>query len=237
MNPTWSTVFGALLAGAIGGFMIPARPEIRDVPALTKTAEPAEVSQAAASGTPEQAAKDQKIRAIPLTQPDAKPVRAETKAGQEQQQAGGAQQKAAASCATEQWPYRTPNCLDRTATVEANTTVSTKPTEPKVNAAGSPAKPAPEQKSASAPETPPASASTETSREAQSAPAAKRSASRTENRRPARRSERRMESDLRGRMPPRVYLRGPDGRYYVTPEYGYGPPPPYYAAPAPYYMR
>ena len=43
MNPTWGMVLSALLAGVVGGFMIPVRPEIRDVPALTKTAEPAKV--------------------------------------------------------------------------------------------------------------------------------------------------------------------------------------------------
>lgn len=267
MNPSWSMVLGALLAGTVGGFMVPVRPEIRDVPALTKVAEPGK-SESASAGvgqtavenrtTPAkasvgQAGQSQGVRKIPLTDANTKGARAEAKAEQDQ----APQTAAAASCSTERWPYRTPNCLDRSAAVaKADVTVSTKPVEPKVSvrdtaqpetkSAQKPASPPDEQQASADPDGQQASADTDEQQasadtdakpeKAKPASAPKRSASRSDGRRSARRSARRTETNFNDGIPTRVYLRGPDGRYYLAPEYRFRAPPRYYAVP-PQYMR
>jgi hypothetical protein len=121
MNASWSMVFGALLAGLVGGFMIPARPEIRDVPALTaKATEPAKKSTDDKVVTPVAAKADTPVRQIPLTETAAKEPKPDDEAG-------------ANSCAEETWPNRSANCLDRTATVAPAGTVPARRIEPKAS--------------------------------------------------------------------------------------------------------
>src|SRR5688572_18508156 len=98
MYATWPMVFAALAAGAVGGFVIPDRPQSR----------PEAVSKA--SDIPQ---------VIPALRASVqKPVEVkETKAIPEQP-APAAKDAATESCATPSWPYRTAGCLDRTAALE-----------------------------------------------------------------------------------------------------------------------
>lgn len=245
MNASWSMVFGALLAGLVGGFMIPVRPEIRDVPTITaaKKPEPAKSAAADKPATPV-AAKAQdatEVRRIPITEAAVE----EPKPAASMNNNNRAD---ANSCAKEAWPYRSPNCLDRTATVAPAATVETRRVEPtsgltdKGAATAAAAKPEPtkaepvkpeatkpEPKVVAAPPAreqrtepaPPAEQAAVRSNEepraeaADERPAAK---SAKQTRRATRRSNRNTV-DFNDGIPTRVYLRGPDGRLYLAPEY------------------
>jgi translation initiation factor IF-2 len=271
-------VIGALLAGTVGGFMIPVRPEIRDVPALTasKATEPAKKSATDKTAATPAVAKTEnasEIRKIPLTE-------AASKDAKQEAQTEPTRQADANSCAKETWPYRTPNCLDRSAKVApADTVVSARRVDPTVSlqdkpeskaetktvATPAPTQPKPEtaatpkvepaksqQKVVSTPparqphadrpaetEAQPARAETQAAREA-GEPRAERPTARSvaaSTRRaaeprgndrqeastnPPRRATRRANRNadyFDDGIPTRIYLRGPDGRLYLAPEY------------------
>jgi hypothetical protein len=111
MNASWSMVLGALLAGTVGGFMIPVRPEIRDVPAISasKTTEPARKSASDKNSTPA-TTENAEVRQIPVTESAAKTSEP-------------AAQADATSCERQTWPNQSPNCLDRSTRVAPAATV------------------------------------------------------------------------------------------------------------------
>jgi hypothetical protein len=111
MNASWSMVLGALLAGTVGGFMIPVRPEIRDVPAISasKTTEPARKSASDKNSTPA-TTENAEVRQIPVTESAAKTSEP-------------AAQADATSCERQTWPNQSPNCLDRSTKVAPAATV------------------------------------------------------------------------------------------------------------------
>jgi hypothetical protein len=104
-------VLGALLAGTVGGFMIPVRPEIRDVPAISasKTTEPARKSASDKNSTPA-TTENAEVRQIPVTESAAKTSEP-------------AAQADATSCERQTWPNQSPNCLDRSTRVAPAATV------------------------------------------------------------------------------------------------------------------
>lgn len=247
MNASWSMVLGALLAGLVGGFMIPVRPEIRDVPALTasKATEPAKTVAADNAPAPVAAKADSPadVRKVPLTQA----ASAGTGPAAARTQPDG-------NCATEAWPYRSPNCLDRTANVAPAETVEARPVEPTANwrdgtsgtAAAAAAKPEPAKSEPAKTETaktepakPEPKVVSAPAREEQAEPAAPagqpaagsgdepraQAANERPEAKPAkqpRRAHRRTNRntvDLNDGIPTRIYLRGPDGRLYLAPEY------------------
>jgi len=253
MNASWSMVVGALLAGTVAGFMIPVRPEIRDVPALTasKATETAKKFADDKTATPVAAKTEDatEVRQIPLTESASK--------GSEPAAQTKSDQTDANSCANETWPYRSPNCLDRTAKfAPADTAVSARRVDPAVSledkdnqkmltiapesAAKPPApkaaevpapKPEPaksEQKVVTAPpvreeraERPapqPEQASTRPTPEPRAHVNERQEASSEKPRRAARRINR-DSVDLDDGIPTKIYLRGPDGRLYLAPEY------------------
>jgi hypothetical protein len=269
MNASWPMVIGALLAGTVGGILIPTRAEIRDVPAITasRTTEPAAKKVTA---TPAKADESADIRKVPL---------AEQTPANSQPAAEPKGQAEAIPCERQAWPNQTPNCLDRSAKVAPAETVPARRIDPAVSDANkpesrdelkavdtpAPASPAPVAAAApkpepvAAPKAEPAKpqpkvASTPPVREepaAQPEPAAvqpAREARNGRNARPARpqqtatrsnepraetaaedsdevverprRSTRRVtRDDLDDGIPTRIYLRGPDGRLYLAPEY------------------
>jgi hypothetical protein len=111
MNASWSMVLGALLAGTVGGFMIPVRPEIRDVPAISasKTTEPARKSASDKNSTPA-TTENAEVRQIPVTESAARTSEP-------------AAQADATSCERQTWPNQSPNCLDRSTRVAPAATV------------------------------------------------------------------------------------------------------------------
>jgi hypothetical protein len=104
-------VLGALLAGTVGGFMIPVRPEIRDVPAISasKTTEPARKSASDKNSTPA-TTENAEVRQIPVTESAARTSEP-------------AAQADATSCERQTWPNQSPNCLDRSTRVAPAATV------------------------------------------------------------------------------------------------------------------
>ncbi len=258
MNASWSMVFGALLAGTVGGFMIPVRPEIRDVPALTasKATEPAKKAAGAdkAVSTPVAAKTENgaEVRKIPLTEQ----ASATAASNDTAQAAASSLQTGPQSCEKETWPYRSPTCLDRSAKVApADTVVSARRVDPAVSMkdkdknnwktttatepGAKPAAPAPKTAETPAPKPEPAKsepkvASTPAHREeAAERPATQpeqastradepRAQAVNERREKPRRSARRVNRnapDFDDGIPTRIYLRGPDGRLYLAPEY------------------
>ena len=253
MNASWSMVFGALLAGIVGGFMIPVRPEIRDVPALTasKATEPVKKT-AADKGNDE-------VRKIPLTEAAAK----DSAAAEDSKPAVQTTAKnGAGDCAKETWPYRSPSCLDRTAKlappdtvvaarrVDPTVSLQDKDTQKTMTAAAEPAskaaeapapKPEPakseqkvvtspahreEQAERSAPQPEQASTRRAPQPEQVSTRAASEPRAQSNGREeatanpPPRRAARRVNRDrFDDGIPTRIYLRGPDGRLYLAPEY------------------
>ncbi|HEX5777382.1 MAG TPA: hypothetical protein VFY21_00945 [Xanthobacteraceae bacterium] len=243
MNASWSMVFGALLAGTVGGFMIPVRPEIRDVPALTAskateaTKKPA-ADKTASTPTTAKAENASDARKIPLTE-------ATSKSAEPNAQAESNRQTDANSCAKETWPYRSPNCLDRTAKVApADTVVPARPVDPavslrddqKTETASKPeintAKPETAKSQQKVVSTPPAreerserpapqpeQASTRPADEPRAQAANERQERSTNKPRRSTRRVNRDPVDLDDGIPTRIYLRGPDGRLYLAPEY------------------
>lgn len=255
MNASWPLVFGALAAGTIVGVMSPVRPEIRDVPALTKPVDPAKI--AAAAPTEQQAsavrdlprAKQSDIRKIPLTQ-----AGATNDANSEQEAATEAPKQSTSTtspCTTENSRSGTPGCLDRSATVaDPAVVVDTKRIDPVAGVretaepivrgdAASPAASTSRQKVVSAPAQPAENAKPEpmpAAEKPKSAEVQQASANAedddpeltAERERPAARPERRRpgrtRTNLNDGIPTRVYLRGPDGRLYLAPEYRFRGP-------------
>jgi hypothetical protein len=275
MNASWPMVIGALLAGTVGGILIPTRAEIRDVPAITasRTTEPAAKKVTA---TPAKADESADVRKVPL---------AEQTSANSQPAAEANAQAEAIPCERQAWPNQTPDCLDRSAKIAPAETVPARRIDPAVSdakkpesrdelkAVATPAPAAPAPVAAAAPKPEPAApkpepvapkaepakpqpkvASTPPAREepaAQPEPAAvqpAREARDGRSARPARpqqtatrsnepraetaaedsdevverprRSTRRVtRDDLDDGIPTRIYLRGPDGRLYLAPEY------------------
>jgi hypothetical protein len=239
-------VAGALLAGILGGFIIPDRPQPREITkvALTSSAEDtAARSKTAAQDKPQ--IDGQKIRAVPLeSSAAAEKTESSVDAGRRTDQN---------SCAQETWPYRSPNCLDRTAPVEpAATIVSAKRVDPVVGVTA-PSSPTGKDKSnpvasaeantltsnqkiVSAPKQQPSGEAVGNS-EPEAAPTRparerrKQAASGTEDDgqkgRRIRPSERTVARDRQ--IPDGVYFRGRDGRLYLAPEYRLDARPRYYA--------
>lgn len=223
MYPTWPMVVSALVAGLIGGFIIPDRP--RSMPSAVETQ----------SASTEQANKSrgETTATVPSAQ-SSEPVRSQDKATSARQDQESAQDRN--SCAIETWPYRSPNCLDRTAAVEpTHTVVNAKRVDPSVNLMKGEGKSTEDaakstQKVVSAPPARDEAANAKNSSPANRAPGEKKLEPADEPaplRRPARRA-----SDLspkrEWREAPRTYIRGPDGRLYLAPEYRPDPPRYYY---------
>ncbi len=279
MNASWPMVIGALLAGTVGGFMIPVRPEIRDVPAISasKATEPAKKSAADKIPAPT-ATENAEVRQIPVI--DSAATKSEPAA-----------QADATSCERQAWPNQSPNCLDRSAKIAPAGTVPARRVDPAVGAqdkpapnvetksvaapapavaapkaetksVAAPAAAAPQQETTAAPKpdpvkpkpkvasTPPAredraerpaqpeaqppretleqsaerparseQASTPPADEPRAQTRAERIGQAVERpRRPTRRTSRNT-MDFNDDIPTRIYLRGPDGRLYLAPEY------------------
>jgi hypothetical protein len=275
MNASWPIVLAALVAGTLGGFMIPTRPEIRDVPALTapRAKEPVAKDVTATPAKAEAAAD------IPNT---------EQNTGATQQSDTPKTRNAQAEaipCERQAWPNQTPNCLDRSAELPDAETVPVRRVDPAVSVADKPeptretkskaetktvAAPSPAPEAAPKPEpakpepvaapkaapakpqpkvvsAPPArnderasqpdQAGAQSARETReernerraltqqtatrsNEPRAETSADEDDvverPRRPARRVTR---DELDDGIPTRIYLRGPDGRLYLAPQY------------------
>jgi hypothetical protein len=223
MYATWPMVFAALAAGAVGGFMIPDRPQSR----------------------PEAVAKASDIpQVIPALRASVqKPVEVtETKAPPAPPPLAAKEVAVTESCGTQSWPYRTPGCLDRTAALEpAPVVVNARRVDPAISlrdmnpdkqptAVESP--PAPKQKVVSAParqnedmDRPRANGRrvNANAAEGEMAPARDRRL----KRRPADRPNFRLvEGEWREEQ--RVYFRDRDGRLYLAPEYRPAPRASYY---------
>lgn len=139
MNASWTMVIGALLAGTVGGFMIPVRPEIRDVPAISasKATEPAKKSAADKNPTPA-TTENAEVRQIPVTESAAR-------------KSEPAAQADATSCERQAWPNQSPNCLDRSVKIApAETVVPARRVDPAVGVQDKSA-PSAETKSVAAP--------------------------------------------------------------------------------------
>jgi hypothetical protein len=114
----------------LGGFIIPDRPEPRRATTATVSSSP--IAKTSADGATsaaqsEQQSSGEKIRTVPLERSAA--VEPEDRGDTTNDTSTGktSGRKDASSCVQETWPYRSPNCLDRTATVEpAATIVSSK---------------------------------------------------------------------------------------------------------------
>lgn len=221
MYATWPMVLAALAAGAVGGFMIPDRPQSR----------PESVSKA--SDIPQ---------VIPALRASVqKPVEvSETKAPPAQPTTPAA--PAAESCSTQSWPYRTPGCLDRTAAVEpapvvvnarrVDPAVSLRDMNPDKQLPAAESAPAPKQKVVAAParqnedmDRPRANGRrmNANAAEGEIGPAKDRRLKRRANDRP---NFRLVEGEWREEQ--RVYFRARDGRLYLAPEYRPAPPATYY---------
>jgi hypothetical protein len=219
MYPTWPMVFAALVVGALAGFMQPDRPASRPASA------PATPVQAKAA-IPENEKSDG-IRSVPLT----KVTGSEDNGTSSAKARSNSEPVATAGCASKTWPYRVADCLDRTARVApASTVVKAKRVDPAAMLAdAAPAKADTTPKHESAPTrqkvvAAPAPAE-KAERPAEAAPAAEapRAAAQSEPtarvtpRRPPQRLSR--DLDFNDGIPTRVYLRGPDGRLYLAPEF------------------
>jgi hypothetical protein len=276
MNASWPMVIAALTAGTLGGFLIPMRAEIRDVPSISRAKEPAEKTVSAA--TPVKAGETAEIRKIGLTEPTAPNAQlAEEKTTSTQAEE--------IPCERQAWPNQTPNCLDRSAKVAPAKTVPARRIDPAVTVADKPepqpeakavesksettsvAAPAPAAPAAAAVVTPkaepvaapkaepavkplpkvvsappareeraappqPEQAAVQPAREERSPrpqqtatrsnePRAETAAQEDDRRaeRPRRSTRRVTPDDLDDAIPTRIYLRGPDGRLYLAPEY------------------
>lgn len=232
MHATWPMVFGALLAGAVGGFIVPDKPLSRATPAVSESTGSKPTPLKAKRDRDAVQADDESIRLVPLTKaantenvvPASKPENEAPAPAPKQIEA-----ETPGGCAIKTWPYRIAGCFDRTAPPTAASTVNAKRVEPTAAlSAQAPAKsePAPQkqkivaapppQKSenrpeAAAPPAEPVPARAEAVRPVQSAPRQR------EARRPQRQLSR--ELDLDDGVPTRIYLRGPDGRLYLAPEH------------------
>lgn len=224
MYSTWPMVAAALVAGLIGGFIIPDRP--RSMPSAVETQ----------SASTEQADKKSRaeITATVSSAQSSEPVRSHDSTVPAGQTHASTQDRN--SCAIETWPYRTPNCLDRTATVEpTHTVVNATRVDPSVNLMKGEGKSTDDaakskQKVVSAPPARDEAANAKKASPANPAPSEKKFEPTAESapvRRPARRA-----SDLspnpEWRGAPRTYIRGPDGRLYLAPEYRPDPTRYYY---------
>jgi hypothetical protein len=140
MYATWPMVFGALVAGTLAGVMIPERPASSPSAVTewahgksgtgnkTNTAKPPESKPASpvteTAGSPALKAAEVKPAVAPAaaTQNSAARTATQTDAA------------SSASCETEKWPYRTSNCLDRTAAVlPAKSLAKTKRVDPTIS--------------------------------------------------------------------------------------------------------
>jgi hypothetical protein len=252
MNASWPMVIGALLAGTVGGILIPTRAEIRDVPAITasRTTEPAAKKVTA---TPAKADESADVRKVPL---------AEQTSANSQPAAEANAQAEAIPCERQAWPNQTPDCLDRSAKIAPAETVPARRIDPAVSdakkpesrdelkAVATPAPAAPAPVAAAAPKPEPAApkpepvapkaepAAVQPAREARDGRSARparpqQTATRSNEpraetaaedsdevvERPRRSTRRVTRDDLDDGIPTRIYLRGPDGRLYLAPEY------------------
>jgi hypothetical protein len=132
-------VGGALLAGVLGGFIIPDRPEPRRATTATVSSSPiAKTSANGATSAPqkEQQGSGEKIRTVPLERSTAAEPEDRDDTTNGTSAGNTSERKNASSCVQETWPYRSPNCLDRTATIEpATTIVNAKRVDPAVGLA------------------------------------------------------------------------------------------------------
>lgn len=268
MYATWPMVFGALVAGAVGGLMVPERPasspsavskwasgktgatnETASKPAEPTAAKPAEsvtARPAATEAKPARSVADTSVTPAPKAA-DAKPASSPTETqGAATKVAAQPNDTSRASCEAEKWPYRTANCLDRTAAVlPAETVVRTKRVDPAVSMKTNekPTATAEKEKDNKAEAEKPKTAALAPAREEESEPKEKRTerAARAESderetkSEPARRTtQRRVTTTRRAATPDdeytgRVYYRDSNGRLYLAPEYrNQLPPPPRY---------
>jgi hypothetical protein len=136
MYATWPMVFGALAAGALAGVMIPERPASSPSAVSewahgksgtgnkANTAKPAE-------SKPTKAIAERAATAASTTAVDVKSAAAPNNAAKTAAQTDTA---SSTSCETEKWPYRTSNCLDRTAAVlPAKSVAKTRRVDPTVS--------------------------------------------------------------------------------------------------------
>ena len=212
MNASWSMVFGALLAGIVGGFMIPVRPEIRDVPALTasKTTEPVKKT-AADKGNGE-------VRKIPLTEAAAKGAPPDTVVAARRVdptvslQDKDTQKTMTAAAGPASKAAEAPAPKPEPAKSEQKVVTSPAPREEQAERSA----PQPEQASTRrAPQ--PEQVSTRAASEPRAQSNGREEATANP---PPRRAARRVNRDrFDDGIPTRIYLRGPDGRLYLAPEY------------------
>ena len=224
MYPTWPMVAAALVAGLIGGFIIPDRP--RSMPSAVET-------QSASTEQAEKKSRAETTATVSSAQ-SSEPVRSHDSTVSAGQTHASTQDRN--SCAIETWPYRTPNCLDRTATVEpTHTVVNARRVDPSVSLMkgeekSTEAAAKSRQKVVSAPPARDEAANAKNASPANPAPSEKKfepTAEPAPVRRPARRaSDLSLNPEWRGA--PRTYIRGPDGRLYLAPEYRPDPPRYYY---------
>jgi hypothetical protein len=217
-------VAAALVAGLIGGFIIPDRP--RSMPSAVET-------QVASTDKADKKSRAETTATVPSAQ-SSKPVRSHDNADSAGQSQAPTRDRN--SCAIETWPYRTPNCLDRTATVEpTHTVVNARRIDPSVNLVkgeekSTEATAKSRQKIVSAPPARDEAANAKNATPANHAPSEKSlepTAEPAPVRRPARRaSDLSLNPEWRGA--PRTYIRGPDGRLYLAPEYRPAPTRYYY---------
>lgn len=242
MHPTWPMVFGALLAGALGGFIVPDKPRSQPTPAVSENTSSKPAPLKAKREIEAAQTEDESIRSVPLTKTATTTTSQDTAPATSQDTAPAPAQKpleaeAPAGCAIKTWPYRIAGCFDRSAPATTASTVNVKRVDPAATmSAEAPPKseaPAPKQEAAAPkqkvvtappppqrqenrPETAAAPAP-EPARAEAIRPAAASEPQQREVRRPQRQISREVEFD--DGIPTRIYRRGPDGRLYLAPEY------------------
>lgn len=227
MYATWPIVVSALVAGLVGGFLIPDRPQSRSAVAAKAPVVPeGGQSDAVASPRPANTAPEE-THALAATE-DRPSAASEPDAVDPQR----------SPCAIDSWPYRAPGCLDRTAAVEPGySLVDVKRVDPAQslvadrNTARDRSAES-RQKVVSAPSA--SSEKTEDTKRADDSSNEATGAAKAESR-PKARPERRARPAGRGsadnrfgREDPPVVIRGSDGRLYLAPRYRHVPPPGYY---------
>jgi hypothetical protein len=227
MYATWPIVVSALVAGLVGGFLIPDRPQ----------SQPAAVAKV--SPVPELGESDTSSRLANGPAPENNHTLVAPKDQASATSTRDAIDPQPSPCAIDSWPYRAPGCLDRTAAVEPKySVIDVKRVDPAQSlvaegdsADDSAAKS--RQKVVSAPSGR-AEEADDTKRDSSNEATGTTGAAKAKSR-PQERPERlarpagRGSAEIRyGRDDPRVVIRGPDGRLYLAPRYRHVPPPGYY---------
>jgi hypothetical protein len=221
MHATWPIVFSALVAGAVGGFLIPDRPQ----------SGPAAVAKAPAIS--ERGSSDAKASTLRANVPA--PKRNRALAAPDEPSAAGTRDMANTErplCAIDSWPYRAPGCLDRKAAIEPGyTVVNAKRVDPaqSLMAEGNRAAESTAKSKLKFVYAPSARSEEDDNMEQAGGKAAKaKSRSQVRRERRARPAGRNSAENHYGREVPRVVIRGPDGRLYLAPGYRHLPPTGYY---------